>query len=49
MPSAANEVRHITNHPRVSLNLDYDGNGAGVIAAGGEATIDKVWTTPGAE
>ena len=38
-PGAA-KVRHIRNHPRVSLNLDSDGNGSGVIAVGGEATID---------
>jgi PPOX class probable F420-dependent enzyme len=38
-PDAA-KVRHIRNHPRVSLNLDSDGNGSGVIAVGGEATID---------
>ena len=91
MPNAA-KVRHINNHPRVSLNLDSDGNGAGVVVVGGEAqsiddvgvdpredaavsgtkyradaeqfglteaiadystrlriSIDKVWTTPGAE
>jgi PPOX class probable F420-dependent enzyme len=39
LPSAA-KVRHITNHPRVSLNLDSDGNGAGIIGVGGEATVD---------
>ena len=38
-PGAA-KVRHIRNHPRVSLNLDSDGTGAGVIVVGGEATID---------
>lgn len=32
------KVRHIRNHPRVSLNLDSDGNGSGVIVVG--------WTTP---
>ena len=36
MPNAA-KVRHIKNHPRVSLNLDSDGNGAGIIVVGGEA------------
>lgn len=39
MPNAA-KVRHITNHPRVSLNLDSNGNGAGIIVVGGEATVD---------
>src|SRR6478735_12271433 len=40
MPNAA-KVRHITNHPRVSVNLDSDGNGAGIIVVvGGEATVD---------
>jgi len=38
-PNAA-KVRHIRNHPRVSLNLDSDGNGAGIIVVGGEATVD---------
>lgn len=39
MPNAG-KVRHITNHPRVSLNLDSDGNGGGIIVVGGEARID---------
>src|SRR5215510_11447652 len=39
MPNAA-KVRHIQNHPRVSLNLDSDGNGAGIITVGGPATVD---------
>ena len=38
-PGAA-KVRHIKNHPRVSLNLDSDGTGSGVIVVGGEATVD---------
>lgn len=38
-PDAA-KVRHIRNHPRVSLNLDSDGNGSGVIVVGGEAIVD---------
>lgn len=38
-PKAA-KVSHVRNHPRVSLNLDSDGNGAGVVAVGGEARID---------
>jgi len=33
--SNAAKVRHITNHPRVSLNLDSDGNGGGIIVVGG--------------
>jgi PPOX class probable F420-dependent enzyme len=39
MPGAA-KVRHIENHPRVSLSLDSDGNGAGIIVVGGAATVD---------
>jgi PPOX class probable F420-dependent enzyme len=39
MPGAA-KVAHVQRHPRVSLNLDSDGNGSGVIVIGGEATID---------
>jgi PPOX class probable F420-dependent enzyme len=39
MPGAG-KVRHIRAHPRVSLNLDSDGNGQGIIVVGGEATID---------
>lgn len=38
-PDAA-KVRHIRNHPRVSLNLDSDGAGSGVIVVGGAATVD---------
>ena len=41
MPSAA-KVRHIKAHPRVSLNLDSTGDGAGIIIVGGEATIEAV-------
>ncbi|MCT7660758.1 TIGR03667 family PPOX class F420-dependent oxidoreductase [Mycobacterium deserti] len=44
-PGAA-KVRHIRNHPRVSLNLDSDGNGAGVIVVGGTATIDAENANP---
>ncbi|MDQ2636750.1 MAG: TIGR03667 family PPOX class F420-dependent oxidoreductase [Actinomycetota bacterium] len=44
-PNAA-KVRHIRNHPRVSLNLDSDGNGSGIIAVGGTATIDAEDTNP---
>ena len=41
MPNAA-KVRHINAHPRVSLNLDSDGNGAGIIIVGGSAVVDEV-------
>ncbi|MGA8330464.1 MAG: TIGR03667 family PPOX class F420-dependent oxidoreductase [Mycobacterium sp.] len=39
MPQAA-KVGHIKAHPEVSLNLDSDGNGGGVVAIGGTAAID---------
>lgn len=39
MPSSA-KVAHIRRDARVSLNLDSDGTGGGVIVVGGEATID---------
>jgi PPOX class probable F420-dependent enzyme len=39
MPSGA-KVAHIRRHPQVSLNLDSDGNGGGIVVIGGEATID---------
>jgi PPOX class probable F420-dependent enzyme len=39
MPGAA-KVAHVQRHPRVSLNLDSDGNGGGIIVLGGEAAID---------
>ncbi|MGV9797847.1 TIGR03667 family PPOX class F420-dependent oxidoreductase [Mycobacterium sp. NPDC003449] len=45
MPGAA-KVRHVTTHPRVSLNLDSDGNGGGIIAIGGEAGVDATGTDP---
>lgn len=38
-PTAA-KVRHVRAHPQVSLNLDSDGNGGGILVVGGEATID---------
>jgi PPOX class probable F420-dependent enzyme len=38
--ATAAKVRHIRNHSRVSLNLDSDGNGSGIVGVGGEATID---------
>jgi len=45
MPNAA-KVRHITANPRVSLNLDSDGNGAGTIIVGGIAAVDAVDVDP---
>jgi PPOX class probable F420-dependent enzyme len=45
MPGAA-KVRHIGNHPRVSLNLDSDGNGGGIIVVGGEAVVDATGADP---
>ncbi|MFN3006226.1 TIGR03667 family PPOX class F420-dependent oxidoreductase [Mycolicibacterium wolinskyi] len=45
MPGAA-KVRHITAQPRVSLNLDSDGNGAGIIAIGGTASVDATDSDP---
>jgi PPOX class probable F420-dependent enzyme len=44
-PNAA-KVRHITAHPRVSFNLDSDGNGAGIIIVGGDATVDAENANP---
>lgn len=41
MPGAA-KVGHVQRHPRVSLNLDSDGNGSGIIVVGGEATVDAI-------
>lgn len=38
MPSAA-KVNHIKRHAQVSLNLDSDGNGGGIVVIGGTATI----------
>ncbi|WP_422749276.1 TIGR03667 family PPOX class F420-dependent oxidoreductase [Mycobacterium sp. WMMD1722] len=38
-PDAA-KVRHVRNHPQVSLNLDSDGQGGGIIVVGGRARID---------
>jgi PPOX class probable F420-dependent enzyme len=45
MPSAA-KVRHVKNHPRVSLNLDSDGNGAGIIIVGGVTSVDATDVDP---
>ena len=39
MPQAA-KVAHIKAHPEVSLNLDSDGNGGGIIVIGGIAEVD---------
>ena len=39
MPQAA-KVAHIKAHPKVSLNLDSNGNGGGIIIVGGVATVD---------
>jgi PPOX class probable F420-dependent enzyme len=40
------KVRHIKAHPRVSLNLDSDGNGAGIIIVGGIARVDAEGADP---
>jgi PPOX class probable F420-dependent enzyme len=45
MPNAA-KVGHIKARPRVSLNLDSNGSGSGVVVVGGEARIDAVDTDP---
>ena len=45
MPNAR-KVRHIDAHPRVSLNLDSDGYGAGIIIVGGNAVVDEVGADP---
>lgn len=39
MPQAA-KVAHIKARPQVSLNLDSDGNGGGIIVVGGMARVD---------
>ena len=39
VPRAA-KVAHIKAHPEVSLNLDSDGNGGGIIVVGGIAAVD---------
>lgn len=43
LPQAA-KVGHIKRHPEVSLNLDSDGNGGGIIVIAGTATIDATDT-----
>jgi PPOX class probable F420-dependent enzyme len=45
MPNAA-KIRHINAHPRVSLNLDTDGQGGGIIVIGGDAVVDAVGVDP---
>jgi PPOX class probable F420-dependent enzyme len=44
-PSAA-KIAHVAARPRVSLNLDSDGNGGGVIAVGGTAIVDETDVDP---
>jgi len=44
-PNAA-KVRHVKAHPRVSLNLDSDGNGAGIIIVGGVTSVDEEGADP---
>jgi PPOX class probable F420-dependent enzyme len=39
MPTAA-KISHIKSRPQVSLNLDSDGNGGGIIVVGGSAAVD---------
>lgn len=45
MPNAA-KVRHVKAHPRVSLNLDSDGNGSGIVVVGGQVAVDAVGADP---
>ncbi|CAN5530468.1 TIGR03667 family PPOX class F420-dependent oxidoreductase [soil metagenome] len=45
MPTAA-KVGHIGRHPQVSVNLDSDGNGGGIIVIGGVATVDATGVDP---
>ena len=44
-PTAA-KVRHIRAYPQVSLNLDSDRNGGGIIVIGGTATVDAEGSDP---
>lgn len=44
-PGAA-KVRHVRHHAQVSLNLDSDGNGGGIIVIGGPARVDAEDTDP---
>ena len=48
MPNAG-KVSHIKAHPRVSLNLDSNGSGSGVVVIGGEAKVDAVDADPVAD
>ncbi|MGB3483702.1 MAG: TIGR03667 family PPOX class F420-dependent oxidoreductase [Mycobacterium sp.] len=45
MPDAA-KVAHIRRHPQVSVNLDSDGDGGGIIVAGGTARIEAEGLDP---
>ncbi|MCW2688173.1 MAG: hypothetical protein JWR37_3063 [Mycobacterium sp.] len=45
VPTAA-KVKHIRNHPQVSLNLDSDGNGGGIVVVGGTAAVDSEGVDP---
>jgi PPOX class probable F420-dependent enzyme len=45
MPNSA-KVRHIDARSRVSLNLDSDGNGGGIVVVGGNAVVDEVGVDP---
>jgi PPOX class probable F420-dependent enzyme len=45
MPNAA-KIRHVKAQPRVSLNLDSDGNGAGIIIIGGVTSVDATDADP---
>lgn len=38
-PHAAKDG-HVKRHPQVSMNVDSDGYGGGIVVIGGEATID---------
>lgn len=44
-PRAA-KVRHLRANPRVSLNLDSDGNGGGIIVVGGTAAVEAEDANP---
>jgi PPOX class probable F420-dependent enzyme len=45
MPNAA-KVAHIKARSRVSLNLDSNGQGGGIVVIGGEARVDAVDADP---
>jgi PPOX class probable F420-dependent enzyme len=44
-PKAA-KVGHVRAHPQVSLHLDSDGHGGGIIVIGGDAAIDATDVDP---